>query len=153
MLRRATVDDIPALVELQALLFAEMGHAHVSAPAWRDPAAAWLAQRLGSEVCVSVVEVEGALVACALGYLHTAPPSPSSITDVRGHISNVITVEGHRSRGYARACVEALLEWFRDETSAEVVDLSASKDGLALYESMGWRRRDDPTMRLQIARR
>lgn len=152
MLRRATVDDIPDLVELQALLFTEMGNEHVSKPAWRDPAAAWLAERLGRDACVYVVEAEGSLVACALGYLHTAPPSPSSVTHLRGHISNVVTVESHRRRGHARRCVAALLDWFRDETPAEVVDLSASSDGLALYESMGWRRRDDPTMRLPIAR-
>lgn len=152
MLRRATIDDVPALVELQALLFAEMGNANASHSGWRDPAVTWLAERLGLDVCVYVVESEGALVACALGYLHTAPPSPSSRAAVRGHISNVITVEGHRRRGHARACVVALLDWFRDDTPAEVVDLSASKDGLALYESLGWRLRDDPTMRLGIAR-
>lgn len=152
MLRRATADDIPRLVELQALLFAEMGHEHVSEQAWRAPAASWLAERLGSEACVYVVEDQGSVVACALGYLHTAPPSPSSTTHLRGHISNVVTVEGHRRRGHARRCVAALLEWFRDETPAEVVDLTASRDGLALYESMGWRRRDDPTLRLRAER-
>lgn len=152
MLRRATTDDIPALVEFQALLFAEMGQERVSAPAWRDPATSWLVERLGRDACVHVVEFEGSLVACALGYLHTAPPSPSSVTAVRGHISNVFTMEGHRRRGHARDCVAALLEWFRDETPAEVVDLSASRDGMALYASMGWCQRDDPTMRLRIVR-
>lgn len=150
--RRATADDIPELVELQALLFVEMGNNAVSQRAWREPAAAWLAERLGREACVYVVEDQGSLVACALGYLHTGPPSPSSLTPVRGHISNVVTVASHRRRGHARACMAALLEWFRDETTVEVVDLSASSDGLSLYESMGWRRRDDPTMRLSIAR-
>ncbi len=152
MLRRATADDIPDLVELQALLFAEMGSEGVSRPEWRDSTAAWLSERLGSEACVYVVEVEGSVVSCALGYLHTAPPSPSSVTDVRGHISNVVTVECHRRGGHARACMTALLEWFRNETPAEVVDLSASADGTALYKSMGWRTRHDPTMRLPIAR-
>ncbi len=152
MLRRATADDISDLVELQALLFAEMGNGHVSEGAWRDSVAAWLGERLDTDACVYVVEVQGSLVACALGYLHTAPPSPSSITPARGHISNVFTLDGHRRRGHARACVTALLEWFRTETPAEVVDLSASRDGLALYESMGWRLRNDPTMRLPITR-
>ena len=151
MLRRATVDDIPVLVELQALLFAEMGDGQAANAAWRIPAARWLAERLGSDACVYVVESEGSVVACALGYLHTAPPSPSSRTPLRGHISNVVTAPPHRRRGHARACVAALLHWFRDDTPAEVVDLSASRDGRALYESMGWRLRDDPTMRLRVA--
>ena len=152
MLRRATLDDIPALVELQALLFAEMGNENAQESSWRGTAAAWLTERLGNEACVYVVEDQGALVASALGYLHTAPPSPSSMSQVRGHISNVVTLGSHRRRGHARGCVAALLDWFRDETPAEVVDLSASRDGFALYESMGWRTRDDPTMRLNIAR-
>lgn len=152
MLRRATLEDIPALVELQALLFTDMGNDQVSTRPWRDAAAAWLAERLGADACVFVVEAQGSLVSCALGFLHTAPPSPSSITPARGHISNVVTLESHRRRGHARACVGALLEWFRDETPVEVVDLSASKDGFALYESMGWRLREDPAMRLPISR-
>ena len=153
MFRRAINDDIPALVELQAQLFVEMGNTGVSGTAWREAAFAWLTQRLGSEACAYVVEDDGSLVACALGYLHTGPPSPSSVTDVRGHVSNVITVESHRRRGHARRCVAALLQWFEEEPPAEVVDLSASADGLALYESMGWRQRDDPTMRLRLTRR
>ncbi len=150
MLRRATIDDIPELVELQALLFTEMSHDHASTTSWRKSAAEWLAEHLGLDACVYVVDDGGTLVACALGFLHTAPPSPSSMTDLRGHISNVVTVDNHRRRGHARRCVAALLEWFRHETSAELVDLSASPDGRALYESMGWQLRDDPTMRRPV---
>ncbi|MDO5736410.1 MAG: GNAT family N-acetyltransferase [Propionibacteriaceae bacterium] len=153
MLRRATVEDIPELVELQALLFADMGHDNASTTSWRNPAADWLRDHLGVDACVYVVDDAGTLVACALGYLHTAPPSPSSMTDLRGHISNVVTIESHRRRGHARRCVDALMEWFTQETSAEVVDLSASPDGQPLYESMGWQVRDDPTMRRSISSR
>lgn len=153
MLRRATLDDIPALVDLQALLFTEMENEHAGRTSWRKPAADWLTERFrNGDACAYVVEVDGSVAASALGYLHTAPPSPSSVTHLRGHISNVVTLADHRRQGYARRCVEALLEWFRDETPVEVVDLSASNDGFALYQSMGWRTREDPTMRRVVVR-
>jgi hypothetical protein len=32
----------------------------------------------------------------------------------------------------------ALLEWFRDETEARVINLNATPDGIALYRSVGF---------------
>lgn len=106
----------------------------------------------GVDACAYIIYSSGTAVAAALGYVHTAPPSPSSCATVTGHLSNVVTLEGHRRRGHARACVQKLLEWFRHETSAARVDLAASEDGLALYESLGWVRREQPTLRLSLHR-
>ncbi len=150
MLRRATTDDIPALVELRAAMFAAMDDPLVSGTAWRDASSAWFRQHLGVDACVYVVDLDGLVVAAALGFVHTATPSPSSLTDVRGHVSNVVTLKDHQRRGYARSCLEAVLTWFRDETDADRVDLVASDAGVALYESLGWERRTYPTLRLTI---
>ncbi len=152
MLRRATLDDIPALVELRAAMFTAMGDPLVSETPWRDASAAWFEQHLGVDACVYVVDLGGELISAALGFVHTATPSPSSLTDVRGHVSNVVTMDEHRRRGHARSCLEALLSWFREETEADRVDLAASDDGVALYESLGWERRVHPTLRLTFQR-
>ena len=155
MLRRATADDVPALVELRGVMFAGLGHLDARGdelPGWRDAAARWFLEHLGADACAYVVDVDGRPVAMALGYVHTAPPAPSDPHPVRGQVANVVTLPAHRRRGHARACVEALIGWFREATTAGRVDLVASADGLALYESLGWVRRDDPTLRLRLQR-
>jgi GNAT superfamily N-acetyltransferase len=57
---------------------------------------------------------------------------------VRGHVFNMSTFPANRRRGYARACLEALLEWFRDETEARVINLNATPDGIVLYWVAGF---------------
>ena len=52
-----------------------------------------------------------------------------------------------RRRGYARACMEELLQWFR-ERGVPHVDLNASAEAEALYASLGFVRKPDPSMRL-----
>ncbi len=133
-------------------MFTAMGDPLVPGLRWRDASAVWFEQHLGVDACVYVIDLDGELVAAALGFVHTATPSPSSLTDVRGHVSNVVTLEEHRRRGYARSCLAAVLAWFREETDADRVDLVASDDGVALYESFGWERRAYPTLRLTIHR-
>lgn len=152
MIRRATADDVDAMVELRAAMFATMGDPPAPNATWRILAAEWFREHLGRDSCGYIVRTDEEPVAAALGYVHTAPPSPSNLASVTGRLSNVITLEGHRRGGHARACVEALIDWFRDETPAERVDLAASEDGLALYESLGWIRRDQPTLRLRLNR-
>jgi ribosomal protein S18 acetylase RimI-like enzyme len=66
-----------------------------------------------------------------------------------GHVFSVATDPGVRRRGYARACMEAVLEWFR-EREVPQVDLNASADGEPLYTSLGFVRKPDPSMRLQL---
>ena len=152
MIRRVTTEDIGALVRLRAVMFETMGQASSPEAPWLAEASQWFTDHLGVDACAYIVYSSGTAVAAALGYVHTTPPSPASCTTVTGHLSNVVTLEDHRRRGHARACVQALLEWFRHETSAARVDLAASEDGLALYESLGWVRREQPTLRLSLQR-
>jgi GNAT superfamily N-acetyltransferase len=57
-----------------------------------------------------------------------------------------------RGRGYARACLDALLAWFRDETEARVINLNATSDGTALYRSLGFTEPRYPALQLRLAR-
>lgn len=52
--------------------------------------------------------------------------------------------------GTRRMCLTALLTWFRDGTAAGAVELSATSDGVELYESLGFQQRRYPTMRLGL---
>ncbi|WP_030382909.1 MULTISPECIES: GNAT family N-acetyltransferase [unclassified Streptomyces] len=66
-----------------------------------------------------------------------------------GHVFSVATDPGARRRGYARACMEALLDWFREQGTGQV-DLNASAAAEPLYASLGFVRKPDPSMRLQL---
>ncbi|WP_327136922.1 GNAT family N-acetyltransferase [Streptomyces sp. NBC_01340] len=66
-----------------------------------------------------------------------------------GHVFSVATDPDTRRRGYARACMETLLDWFR-ERGVPQVDLNASAVAEPLYASLGFVRKPDPSMRLQL---
>ena len=90
---------------------------------------------------------DGGLAACAIGQLRQRLPSPGDPADLSGYISNVCTDHAHRRRGYARACVTGLIDWFAGRGVTRI-DLRASAQAEPLYTSLGFKRTADPAMRL-----
>src|SRR5262249_16865989 len=112
-----------------------------SDPLWQDKAAEWFARRLRDRddfAAFVVDDPELGVVSCAVGICDRHAPGPANLSGVSGHVFNMSTDPRCRRRGYARACLEALLAWFREETEARVVRLNASSDGIALYRSLGF---------------
>jgi GNAT superfamily N-acetyltransferase len=140
--RRATVADAADLVRLRAQMLAEMGQAvGADDDPWRASGEQWFKDRLarpGEFASFVVDDPDDGVVACSAGICDFHAPGPGNLTGVRGHLFNMSTLPGHRKRGYARACLEALLDWFRDETDARVIYLNATRDGIALYRSAGF---------------
>lgn len=66
-----------------------------------------------------------------------------------GYVFSVATDPDARRRGYARACMETLLDWFR-ERGASYVNLTASAEAEPLYASLGFVRKPDPAMGLTL---
>jgi GNAT superfamily N-acetyltransferase len=141
-LRRAESVDAADLVRLRAQMLTDMGRsAGDDADPWRASAEDWFADRLvrEREFAAFVVDDPGdGVVACSAGICDFHAPGPGNLTGVRGHVFNMSTLPAHRGRGYARACLGALLDWFRDETEARVINLNATPDGIALYRSVGF---------------
>lgn len=94
-------------------------------------------------------ERPGALAAMAAGTLEYRIGRSDNPHGRVGYVFSVATDPGVRRRGYARACVEELLEWFR-ERGARHVDLNASADAEPLYAALGFVRKPDPSMRLAL---
>jgi GNAT superfamily N-acetyltransferase len=140
--RRAEAVDAADLVRLRAQMLADMGRSvGDDGEPWRARAENWFAERLVRErefASFVVDDPDDGVVACSAGICDFHAPGPGNLTGVRGHVFNMSTFPAHRGRGYARACLEALLEWFRDETEARVINLNATPDGLALYGSVGF---------------
>ncbi|MFI7497531.1 GNAT family N-acetyltransferase [Streptomyces sp. NPDC049687] len=66
-----------------------------------------------------------------------------------GFVFSVATDPDARRRGYARACMDALLEWFR-ERGVRQVHLTASAEAEPLYVSLGFKPKPDPLLELLL---
>ncbi|WP_406009177.1 GNAT family N-acetyltransferase [Streptomyces sp. NBC_00637] len=66
-----------------------------------------------------------------------------------GFVFSVATDPDARRRGYARACMDALLEWFRARGAVQI-QLTASADAAPLYASLGFKPKPDPLMELLL---
>jgi ribosomal protein S18 acetylase RimI-like enzyme len=152
--RRAQVEDAPALTRLRAVMFDGTGIAAGDTDAaWQSAAETWFRQHLAyrDHVAAFVIDEPGlGPISAAVGILDDRPPGPPTLSGVRGYVSSVATDPRWRRHGYARACLDALLLWFRRDTAVEIVELKASPDGVALYSSLGFRDCTDPTLRLTI---
>jgi ribosomal protein S18 acetylase RimI-like enzyme len=153
--RRAGVDDAPALVRLRAVMFdaidVPVGDENAD---WRLAGEAWFREQLDRPTIFAAFVVDDAssrVVSAGCGICDAWAPGPRGLSGVRGHVFSIATDPRHRRRGYATICLTALLTWFRDDTPADAVELSATSDGVGLYESLGFREREHPTMRLGLS--
>ncbi|SFF44591.1 Ribosomal protein S18 acetylase RimI [Actinacidiphila alni] len=154
VVRRATVADAEALVRLRALMLEAMGTrvGGQDAP-WRARARTWFAERLAAtdEFAAFVVDdPELGVVSNAVGTCDRHAPGPNNLSGLHGHVSNVCTDPRRLRRGYARACLEAVLDWFAEETQARVINLNATPDGADLYTDLGFAAPRHPALQVRL---
>jgi GNAT superfamily N-acetyltransferase len=162
LVRRAGPEDAEEVLRLRQIMLDSVSPAAPAGPG--KPPAEWHAESLptlrarladpGEGFAAFVVdhpvpERPGMLAALAAGTMEYRIGRAGNPHGRVGHVFSVATDPGVRRRGYARACMEALLDWFR-ETGAVQVDLNASAAGEPLYASLGFVRKPDPSMRLHL---
>jgi len=91
----------------------------------------------------------GRLAACVVGTIEQRLGGPANPSGAIGYVFSVATDPAHRRRGYSRACMRHLLDWFASR-GITTVDLRASAEGEPLYRSLGFVHTNDPAMRLQL---
>ncbi|MBG0568247.1 GNAT family N-acetyltransferase [Actinoplanes sp. NEAU-A11] len=121
---------------------------------WREPARRSLVRRLGEPEPTLAAFVADrpdgtGLAACVVGLIEERLGNPRNPTGLAGYVFSVATDPDMRRRGYSRACMTALLDWFRSR-GVGVADLRASPDGEPLYAALGFVRTPDPAMRLLL---
>jgi GNAT superfamily N-acetyltransferase len=154
LIRRADPGDIDHLVEFRALMMSEMGEDVDTDPTWRADAALWFDRRMKERSTFAAFMAElprAGVVGCAVGTVDDHAPSPRNRSGLRGEIANVVTAPDFRSRGIARACMNALLTWFADETAATTVRLAATSGGEALYRGLGFTEPRDLILQVRMA--
>ncbi|MFZ3570757.1 GNAT family N-acetyltransferase [Streptomyces sp. BH097] len=151
--RRATPADAEELVRLRKIMLDAMRPS--DDVEWQPYTAKTLRSQLAvaeSPLAVFVVEapdVPGRLAACATGTINLSLGGPGNPEGTAGHVFNVCTDPAYRRRGYSRACMDALLAWFK-ERGVRRVDLHASAEGEPLYSALGFARTPAPAMRLTL---
>ena len=150
-IRQATVRDLETILHHRRRMCEDMGHREVAV---LDAMVADCRGLLGRWLDEGVyrgwlVEREGVVAAGAGLIVSPWLPNAADTLGRRATILNVYTEPAHRRQGLARALMDRILLWCRQE-GFRAVTLDASDDGRALYESMGFR----PTtqMRLDLSR-
>jgi len=145
-LRRATLDDIDALVHHRLSMFSEMG-TPFDAPVIRQLFRDWLLKMMPSaEYLAWICETNGEVVAGAGITLLKWPPGPSPITSERiAFVYNVYTEPAHRKQGLARRLMDTVHAWCK-ENGVGAVALNAAPDAQHLYRSQGYQPAPSPMM-------
>lgn len=143
--RAAVPDDAAELVRLRGVMLADMEGGPPTPGRWQELAERTLRERLAVPASMSSLagfvvdrpDQPGMLAACAVGAIERRLGEPGNPTGEIGYVFNVSTDAGYRRRGYSRACMAAVLQWYR-ERGIWRVDLKASKAGEPLYRSIGF---------------
>ena len=148
-LRLATAEDGARLLRLWALLFDDEDPA--SEQPWTGHAGDWFARHAGDPLTARfpVIEVDGELVATAIGTLEIGVPSPQCVRGRTVRLANVITLPEHRGHGHGTTLVLDVVAWARSIT-ADRVDLSATPAGQRIYERLGFTVTSAPRMKLVL---
>ena len=156
-LRTATATDAARLVHLWRLLSAQVFDEVLgeddspTTTGWEQHARDWLTHAIEDRTTahVPVVEVEGVIVATAVGTLELGVPNPMCPRGRVVRLANVITVPEHRGKGFGTLLVRDVVGWART-IGADRVDLSATPDGQQLYEKVGFGPTTAPRMKMVL---
>lgn len=148
-IRAATAADASQLLLLWALVFDEEDTAPETT--WKQHAQEWFTRFVEERTTASfpVIEVDGVIVATAIGTLELGVPNPKCRRGRTVRLANVITLPEHRGRGYATLLVRNVIAWARS-IDADRVDLSATPDGQRIYERIGFNLTKAPRMKLVL---
>ncbi|MFF4757248.1 GNAT family N-acetyltransferase [Streptomyces sp. NPDC001292] len=154
LVRRAVADDAPECLRLRQVMIDSVSGAD-SSTGWHTESLPALKARLAepdgdfAAFVVDHPERPGALAALVAGTLEYRIGRADNPHGRVGYVFSVATDPDARRRGYARACMESLLDWFRERGAAQV-DLNASAEAEPLYAELGFVRKPDPSMRLRL---
>lgn len=155
IVRRAVPEDREHWLGLRRLMFEAMGTPvdRLDDPEWADAARAWFVEHLDDpRAFIGLAEVDGAVVASAVGEVTSLIPGPSCPNGSCGLITTVATLPEHRGWGHAAAVTDAVITWFESETDVTRIDLFATPEGARIYAGRGFAGSDFPAMRRGVLR-
>ncbi len=147
--RAATEADAAHLLLLWASVFDDDERNPIAT--WRKEAQEWFIRYVDDRMtaCFPVIEVDGEIVATAIGTLELGVPNPHCPRGRTVRLANVITVPAHRKRGYGTRLVRYVIAWARS-IDADRIDLSSTANGQRIYEKAGFKVARAPRMKLVL---
>ncbi|MFJ9152923.1 GNAT family N-acetyltransferase [Streptomyces sp. NPDC102270] len=154
LVRRATTEDAEEVLRLRQVMIDSLPGGDGST-AWHTEALPSLREKLAeadgdfAAFVVDHPDRPGALAALVVGTVDYRIGKAANPHGLVGYVFSVATDPQARRRGYARACMDELLAWFRERGAGQVM-LTASPEAEPLYVSLGFVRKPDPTMILGL---
>ncbi len=147
-IRPAALADIPHLVRHREGMFRDMG-TECDYPAMLGSFERWLRLAMPDGTYRGwLAQTQDGRVVAGVGLIVLPwPPGPRTLDPRCAFVYNVYTDHDHRRRGLARRLMETLHAWCRAQGIGQV-GLTASDEGRALYESMGYEAEADYFLRL-----
>jgi GNAT superfamily N-acetyltransferase len=154
LVRRAEPADAEEVLRLRQVMIDSMPRADLSTE-WHARSLPTLRAKLADPdagfvaFVVDHPERPDALAALAAGTVEYRIGRAGDPLGTVGYVFSVATDPDTRRRGYARACMDTLLGWYR-ERNVRRVQLTASAEGAPLYASLGFRPKPDPLLELRL---
>ncbi|MFH9982918.1 GNAT family N-acetyltransferase [Streptomyces sp. NPDC017179] len=154
LVRRAEPEDAAEVLRLRQVMIDSV-HGTDPSTDWHADSLPVLKARLAepdgdfAAFVVDHPERPGALASLAAGTLEYRIGRADNPHGRVGYVFSVATDPDARRHGYARACMESLLGWFRERGAAHA-DLNASAEAEPLYADLGFVCKPDPSMRLRL---
>jgi GNAT superfamily N-acetyltransferase len=139
--RRAVPGDEDEIARLREMMAQQLFGADVDG-SWAVEARArlgrWLRDPDATTAAFVVDSPDGVgLAASAIGVITERLPGPNNLSGLSGYVYGVGTDPQWRRRGFSRAAMKALLEWF-EQRDVPRVELYASEYGEGLYRELGF---------------
>ncbi|HEY7356184.1 MAG TPA: GNAT family N-acetyltransferase [Ktedonobacterales bacterium] len=152
IIRRATLADAPALVELRLAFQDELGpiEDEDDLQAYRRAYQHYMGEKLASgELLIWVAEVAGQIVATGAIILIPMPPTLKNLSGLEAFVFNMYTLPAWRGQGLASRILDEIMSFVKT-TGARRVWLYATEQGEPVYAQAGFtiKRRRRPEMEL-----
>jgi len=139
LIRKANLDDIDTLIKIRVdYLLADRGSLTLEEEAAvRAQLKRYFPEHINRDFIATLVEIDHQVVSAAFLAIAEKPANPAFITGKTGTLLNVLTYPEYRRRGIATRIIREIIEEAK-KLDVSSIDLSATPDGKALYEKLGF---------------
>ena len=141
MIRKATVDDIPAISELYREQFREMSKLIPDFIIEGDQSIDFLEKTISDDVSdILVYENDGRVVGFILLQAKERPDFDFMLPGKYCYIMDIIVTESHRNKGFATALMNSAKDWAKEQSCNLInLDVLVNNHGaIKLYEKLGF---------------
>jgi GNAT superfamily N-acetyltransferase len=151
-IRRASLADVEALVQLRLALQLESGHLtqDTMVTALTQATHQYLMEALPKETFIAwVAEAEGKIVASSGLIFFQKPPSENNLSGLEAYIMNMYTLPPWRGQGIATGLLHELMQFVK-QTRAHRIWMYATQDGKPIYEKAGFVPKTRHTLEMEL---